>query len=376
MWPILLMTKNGIYRLKSSKDMKEKHRHPAGLLFVLLLLILFISVSLYLFAHSFNYFIFENSYAGAFLNLLSNPISAIFFGAIASVLVRSSSIIITILAAMVAAGFPFTEAIYILMGANIGTTFHGSLLNKLPDCDIYDKQRMTAITSMHYFNNVIAFCIFFPLQISTNFLGHISAMIVGWFIALKEGLFSSSFDSFNSWDSPAVIQIIQEYLEMSSYPLISLLLLFVVIALLMRLFFIVLRLLFDSFVVQMLDVKMMNKKTEEKSLLFGILASSILQSSSSTLYVLMPLIRKVSCSSRSFYPLILGINVGTCFTTIFFSLILQSKLGLTIGLAHLLYNFFALLVLTYVPLLRELPILASSQLAFCSYDSNTQDDNK
>jgi len=68
--------------------------------------------------------------------------------------------------------------------------------------------------------------------------------------------------------------------------------------------------------------------------------------------------------------------VGTCFTTIFFSLILQSKTGLAIGMAHLLYNFFALIVLTYVPLLRELPILASSQLAFCSYDSNTQDDNK
>ena len=365
MWPIHLMTKNGTNRLKTSKGMKENHHHPAGLLFALLLLILFISVSLNLLAHSFNYFIFENSYAGAFLNLLSNPISAIFFGAIASVLVRSSSIIITILAAIVAAGYPFTEAIYILMGANIGTTFHGSLLNKLPDCDIYDKQRMTAITSMHYFNNVIAFCIFFPLQISTNFLGHVSAMLVGWFIALKEGLFSSNFDPVNSWDSPAVIQF--------SF---FLLLLFVVITVLMRLFFIVLRLLFDSFVVQMLDVKMMNKKTEEKSLLFGILASSILQSSSSTLYVLMPLIRKVSCSSRSFYPLILGINVGTCFTTIFFSLILQSKLGLTIGLAHLLYNFFALLVLTYVPLLRELPILASSQLAFCSYDSNTQDDNK
>ena len=362
--------------MKSVKTSKEKHRHPAGLLSALLLLILFISVSLYLFVSLFNDFISESYYAGGFLNTLSNPIFAIFFGAIASVIVRSSSIIITILAAMVTAGYPFVEAIYILMGANIGTTFHGSLLNKLPECDIYDKQRMSAITSMHYFNNVIAFCVFFPLQISTNFLGHISELIVGWFVKLKEWLFSATYESVYSWDSPAVIQVIQTHLEMNSYPGISLLLLFIVIALLMRLFFIFLRLLFDSFVIQMLDVQMMHEKVEEKILLFGILASSILQSSSSTFYVLMPLIRKVSCSSRSFYPLILGINVGTCFTTIFFSLILQSKTGLAIGMAHLLYNFFALIVLTYVPLLRELPILASSQLAFCSYDSNTQDDNK
>ena len=226
--------------MKTEKTSKEKHRHPAGLLSALLLLILFISVSLYLFVSLFSHFISESYYAGAFLNTLSNPIFAIFFGAIASVFVRSSSIIITMLAAMVTAGYPFVEAIYILMGANIGTTFHGSLLNKLPECDIYDKQRMSAITSMHYFNNVIAFCIFFPLQISTNFLGHISEMIVGWFVKLKEWLFSASYESVNSWDSPAVIQLIQQHLDMSYYPLISLLLLFVVIALFMRLFFIVL----------------------------------------------------------------------------------------------------------------------------------------
>lgn len=341
-------------------------------MFALFFLIVLISISLYLFAYSFNHFLFESSYARAFLSTFANPIFAIFLGALASVMVRSSSIIITILTAMVAAGYPFIEAIYILLGANIGTTFYGSLLNRLANCDIYDKQRMTAITSMHYFNNIIAFCIFFPLQISTNFLGNISEIIVGWILSLKIMLTSSPFESLNAWNSPPLIHAIQESLEMSFYPVASLLILFVLIVVLMRLFFIALRLMFDRLVIKMLGHQLMKKTTEGKLLVFGLFSSFILQSSSSTFYILMPLVRRVSCSCRSFYPLILGINVGTCFTTILFSLILQSKSGLTIGIAHFLYNLSALIILTYIPLLKELPILASNQLAFCSYDNNTR----
>lgn len=359
--------------MKTLKSIKNQQQSIA-LAFTLLLLIWLISVVLYLFAHSFNHFIFESSYAGLFTGTLANPVLAIFLGAIASMMVRSSSIIITILAAMVAAGYPFVEAIYILLGANIGTTFYGRLINRLDRCDIYDKQRMTAITSMHYFNNIIAFCIFFPLQISTNFLGNISEVIVGWVSSVKFWFSSSSFEPVTSWNSPHFIQTIQDSLAMSFYPVISLVILFIIIVILMRLFFIVLRLLFDGLVIKMLDHQLMKKKTEGRLLVFGVLASLILQSSSSTLYILMPLVRKISCSCRSFYPLILGINVGTCFTTILFSLLLQSKLGLAIGLAHLLYNLSALIVLTYVPLLREIPILASNQLAFCSYDGNSRNE--
>lgn len=176
----------------------------------------------------------------------------------------------------------------------------------------------------------------------------------------------------NAWNSPPLIQAIQESLEMNVYPVTSLLILFVLIVGFMRLFFIALRLIFDRLVIKMLSHQLMKETTEKKLLVFGTLASFILQSSSSTFYILMPLVRRVSCSCRSFYPLILGINVGTCFTTILFSLILQSKTGLIIGIAHLLYNLSALIILTYFPLLKELPILASNQLAFCSYDNNTR----
>lgn len=355
--------------------LKEKQLHSAVLSFVLLLLIVLIAIALYLFVHVFKHFMFESTYAAVFLDTLSNPIYAIFFGAIASIIVRSSSIIITILAAMVTAGYPFVEAIYILLGANIGTTIHSNLLNKLLDCDIYDKQRMATILSMHYFNNIIAFCILFPLQISTNFLGTMSEALVGWVMSLKALFSNENFEPLSSSDLPAFLQVIQANLEVSFYPVASLVLLFIIVSILMRLFFIVLRLLFDSFVSHKLAIQMNHKNIEEKVLLLGIAVSSILQSSSSTLYVLMPLVRKVSCSSRSFYPLILGINVGTCFTTVFFSILLQSKLGLAIGLAHLLYNVFSLIMLTYVPLLKELPILASNQLAFCSYECSHSDDN-
>lgn len=360
--------------MKPLQNMKVNQQYSIVLWFTLFLLILLISVSIYLFAHSFNYFLSESFYARIFLNTLANPIFAIFFGALTSMMTRSSSIVITLIAAMVAAGFPFVDAIYILLGANIGTTFFGGLLNRLVNCDIYDKQRITAITSMHYFNNIIAFCLFFPLQLSSNFLVNISEAMVNWIMSLKAFLTSSLFDSLPAWNFPPVIEAIQESLAMNAYPLTSILILFIIIVILMRLFFITLRLIFDSLIIKMLGHQLMKNTTEEKLLLFGIWTSFILQSSSSAFYSLMPLVRKVSCSCRSFYPLILGINVGTCFTTILFSLILQSKLALAIGIAHFLYNFSALIVFTYVPFLRELPILASHQLAFCSYENNTRKD--
>ncbi len=371
---IVDVEKNGNNNVKTLQSTKVNQQHSIVLWFTLFLLIFLISVSISLFAHSFNHFLTESFYARSFSNTLANPIIAIFFGAISSVMVRSSSIVITLIAAMVAAGFPFVDAIYILLGANIGTTFFGGFLNRLVNCDIYDKQRIAAITSMHYFNNIIAFCLFFPLQLSSNFLVNISEIMVNWIMSLKEFLTSPLFDSLPAWNLPPVIQAIQESLAMNAYPVTSILILFIIIVILMHLFFIALRLIFDRLIINKLGHQLMKNTKEEKLLLFGIWTSFILQSSSSAFYSLMPLVRKVSCSCRSFYPLILGINVGTCFTTILFSLILQSKLALAIGIAHLFYNFSALIVFTYVPFLRELPILASHQLAFCSYENNTRKD--
>ncbi len=337
---------------------KNQYLRLTGLFIFLIVLIILIVCFLQLFIQSTNQLLSEGIYAHYLLNTFSNPFFAILGGVVFSVLVGSSSIIITLLAAIVMAGFPFTSAIFMLLGANIGTTFHSSLSQVIPDAQVDDKRRMMTISSMHYFNNVIAFALFFPLQISTDFLGRSSQYMAQWF----DGLISE-----RALDMSALIQPLTESLPITNHPILMIFLFIVLIIFFMRVFFIILRLIFDPLVIKILTQQIKHEKMQKRVLLDGIFISSLLQSSSSTIYILMPLVRKITCNIPLIYSLILGINVGTCFTTILFALLLQSEIALSIGLAHLFYNVFALLIFTYIPLLKELPILASRYLSVCSY---------
>ncbi|MCW8931198.1 MAG: hypothetical protein OQL19_13275 [Gammaproteobacteria bacterium] len=336
--------------------------HPylrfAGLLLFLSLLVFLIVVLLNLFVLSFSQFLSGSFFAPGLLNNVANPFIAIIIGGLLSILVRSSSIFITLLAAIVIAGFPFASAIYMVLGANIGTTFQSSLTKVLPDARVNDKRRMMTISCMHYFNNIIAFAIFFPLQISTDFLGRSSQWMAQWF----DGLIF-----IDTQQMSLLMQPLSDFFPIITHSILMLLLFTAGIFFLMRVFFVTLRLVFDPVVEQMLTRQIEDEKAEESVLLSGVVTAGLLQSSSSTIYILMPLVRKITCNIPLIYSLILGMNVGTCFTTILFALLLQSEAALSIGLAHLIYNFIALLIFTYVPLLKELPILASKHLALCSY---------
>lgn len=138
---------------------------------ILISILIIITVLLYSYNQAFSSLFIDVSKNSLFSQVFSNPVSAIVIGLLGSIIVRSSSIVITILAASVAAGLPFTEAIYVLFGANIGTTFQSSVVHIIPNSDKYDKRHIMTITSMNYFNNIIAFCLFFPYKFQLIFLG-------------------------------------------------------------------------------------------------------------------------------------------------------------------------------------------------------------
>ncbi|MFK5894005.1 MAG: hypothetical protein QM504_12360, partial [Pseudomonadota bacterium] len=251
--------------------------------------------------------------------------------------------------------------------ANIGTTIPSTLVSTFPSCHVKDYCRMMNTSSMHFFNNLITFAIFFPLQLSFDYLGRSSRAIVEW-LGYKNSFLSSPFSDSDifSFLEPAVSQI-----NISNHSMLILLILLVAVVILMRLFFIILHKLFDPLITHLLTKQIENQgkgKGNIRLMFTGIWTSTLLQSSSSTLYILIPLVRQLNCNNRDMYPLILGINVGTCFTTIWFALMLNSELALAIGIAHLLYNLISLLVFSYIPLLKELPIMGGTHLACYSYE--------
>jgi sodium-dependent phosphate cotransporter len=94
----------------------------------------------------------------------------------------------------------------------------------------------------------------------------------------------------------------------------------------------------------------------------GTLVTVLVQSSSTTTSLVVPLAGAGVLSTRQIYPFTLGANIGTCVTALLAATAITGpgqELALQIALVHLLYNVFGVLVFTLVPVIRELPLRSS-----------------
>jgi len=93
--------------------------------------------------------------------------------------------------------------------------------------------------------------------------------------------------------------------------------------------------------------------TPGKSFLLGLLLTAIIQSSSVTTSLVVPLVGAGLLTLRKIYPYALGANVGTVLTAILASLVTGSFAGVQAAFAHLSFNILGILV--WYPL-REAPL--------------------
>ena len=87
----------------------------------------------------------------------------------------------------------------------------------------------------------------------------------------------------------------------------------------------------------------------------------MVQSSSTTTSLMIPLAGGGVFSTRQLYPFTLGANIGTTITALLAATAISgagAKLALTIALVHVLFNLFAVVLIYGVPFLRELPVKA------------------
>lgn len=92
----------------------------------------------------------------------------------------------------------------------------------------------------------------------------------------------------------------------------------------------------------------------------------MVQSSSTTTSLMIPLAGSGLFTTRQLYPFTLGANIGTTITALLAATAISgagAKLALTIALVHVLFNLFAVALIYGVPFLRELPIKAAEGLA-------------
>jgi sodium-dependent phosphate cotransporter len=93
-----------------------------------------------------------------------------------------------------------------------------------------------------------------------------------------------------------------------------------------------------------------------KSFGWGVIITSLVQSSSVTTSLIVPLVATQKLKLQKAYPFILGANIGTTITAMLAALF-KSSAAINLAVTHLLFNLIAVLVFLFVPGINKMPYL-------------------
>ncbi len=327
--------------------------HPLVKLMFFLVLLYFFLVSVELMGASFKFF--GKGFAKTLITTTAHPLISLFIGILVTSIIQSPSATTSMVVAFVAAGtIPIQNAVPIIMGANIGTSVTNILVSFTQISYTNEFKRAFSAAVVHDFFNVIMVLIFLPLELTTHFLYKSATIMANFF----SGTSSVEFHSPIKMIVKTVVKAIEHFFDglFNNHVLDgTLMLIFAVLVLFMTL----------SYIVKIMK-GLMGSKTEvvfnnliKKSGLLGILIGTIftmiIQSSSMTTSLLVPLAGAGIASIEAIFPITLGANIGTTVTAILASLA-TNKLGLTIAFVHLLFNFIGVLLIYPIPAIRNIPI--------------------
>ncbi len=307
--------------------------------FIIFLLIYTFLLSIKLMGVSFQ--AFGQGFAETLINMTSNPFSGLLIGIVATSIIQSSSVTTSLVVGLVAGGALTLEtSIPIIMGANIGTTITNTLVSFGHIGNIPEFKRAFGASIVHDFFNLIAVMILFPLEIFFHPLQK-SAM---WLESIFSGIGGyKAFDPLKFILDP-LIKLIESIF--SHFPYANILLVLFALGLL---FFSLTQLVkvVRSSIITRLEV-VVNQYIFKNALtgfIFGMTITAIVQSSSVTTSVIIPLAGAGIVTIAQLFPYTLGANVGTTITAILAAMATQNPIAITVAFSHLCFNIFGILII-------------------------------
>ncbi len=313
-----------------------------------------IVASLYLFivaigamAAAFN--LFGRDFAASVMETTSDPILGLLIGVLATSLVQSSSTSTSIIVGMVAGGVISVEgAVPMIMGANIGTTVTSMLVSLGHIRRPAELQRGFAAATLHCAFNVLGVLILLPLELLTGFVSGAAVFL------------SESFQNVGGMK-------LANPLKTATAPTIELLawlcgrqpvvLLLVSLALTYGALVTIVKLLRSMMLRRLEDIFDRHIfRTPLRAMLFGLLITFAVQSSSIPTALAIPLAAAGVIRLTQIYPFSLGANLGTTLTAILAALATANPAAITVAFAHLLFNLIGVLVIWPLRILREIPL--------------------
>lgn len=328
----------------------------ARLIFLLALLYIFF-VSIALMGASFKFF--GAGFAEQLLLSTANPFVGLFIGVLATSLVQSSSTTTSMTVALVAGGaLNIATAIPIVIGSNIGTSVTNTLVAVGHISRPAEFKRAFAAATVHDLFNLLSVLILFSLQLTTDLLGTTATFLAEQF---KESGGLELVNPLKVIVTPAVTLITTLTAESGT---IMLIIAGALLFLALRYIVLNLRALMLGRVERFFDTILF--KNAFTAMLLGLILTVLVQSSSITTSLIVPLAGAGILTLRQIFPFTLGANVGTTLTAILAALITGSEAAVTVAFVHLLFNVFGIILIWPI---RSIPIHLAEALADWSVKS-------
>jgi sodium-dependent phosphate cotransporter len=318
-------------------------------------------------------------FSEALISQAANPFVGLVIGIFATSLIQSSSTTTSMVVGFVASGTLSVElAVPIVMGANIGTSVTNTLVSLGHIQRRLEFQRAMACASVHDMFNVLAVAVLLPVELITRWrtgTGFLQGLAERLALGFEGAGGFHLFDPVKAITKPASEELIRKGLLQPLFAsetavavaglLISAALLFfalyAIVKLMRTMVLAQVEVFFDRYVGAHWTL----------ALLMGVAITVMVQSSSITTSMLVPMAGAGVLSLAQAFPITLGANVGTTITAALAALAAgdnpaHQEAAVTIAFVHLLFNVVGIAVWYPIPALRRIPLdLARRVAAAC-----------
>ena len=303
-----------------------------------------------------------------FFAATENPFIGIVVGLLATTLVQSSSVTTAMIVGLVAAPenpLPLANAVPMVMGANIGTTVTSTIVSLAHIGRRYEFERAFPVAVCHDVFNYLAVLILLPLEMTTGYLRRLAGACSTFLSGVGGVEYQSPLREAISLGFSPVITLAETLFSgdgIRSLFLIAVGGFFIFFSLF--LFVKVMRSAMHSRVERVLNSVLGSKAAV--LIPVGVLVTVMVQSSSITTSLLVPLAGAGLLRLEQAFPITIGANIGTTVTALLAALAVSGPnagAGLEIALVHLFFNLSSLLIIYPVQMIRRVPLRLSRELS-------------
>ncbi|MEX2300056.1 MAG: Na/Pi symporter [Bryobacterales bacterium] len=310
----------------------------------------------------------------AFFSATENPFIGLMIGILSTTLVQSSSVSTSMIVGLVAAPenpLPVANAVPMIMGTNIGTTVTNTIvaLGHLGRKEEF--RRAFAVATCHDFFNFITVAVLLVVELTTGYLHHAASWITSSIGGVSGVEYESPFDSVLKVGLGPIESLSQWAFESPQAQGLlmigfSAVFIFGALVLLVRTMRTAMQTRVEASLNRLLG------RSAAFSFVLGIVVTVMVQSSSITTSLLVPLAGAGLITLPQAFPVTLGANIGTTVTALLASMAVSganAQAGVTIALVHFLFNITGTLMIYPVKAVRAIPLKLAQGLADIAVNS-------